>query len=153
MDMLVLNLESGEYKNIDNILVYSDSIQDQLIRYYTMLYHQAIDDKVKLNLLLDEVVQLVVEYNIIYLEDIEHNIVHKISTITEEARKAEEQRMKEKILLRAKKEEKIFTDNTDDTVLWICYMCNISKPERHGSFFNDGTCLRCARAKSSSLTY
>jgi hypothetical protein len=66
----------GEYAIIDNILIYSDTVKNKLILYFTEEINKN-NDILKLKQHLDDIDDLINNYNIEYLEDIKQTIIEK----------------------------------------------------------------------------
>ena len=165
--ILMSNLERGEYENIDNILVYSNTIKEQLIKIYLLNYKQKINNMFKLEELLDEIKEIIAEYNIDYLQDIQNTISKTIQQLNKEEKHKTYQSVKQIEELNLKlqlikeqeakeQEQRLILKNIiaqHNIIIWTCKFCQIAEPKTNKTFFSIDTCLVCANNKQYSLAY
>jgi hypothetical protein len=84
------NIMKGEYEVIDNIIVYANTVENQLIRHF----EEYIDSKniYQLKKITEDIEKLIDDYKLDYLNNIYNNLINSIKLIEKE--KEEEEKLK-----------------------------------------------------------
>jgi hypothetical protein len=78
LQLLIKNLTKDEYEQINNILMYSDNIKQQLVKIYQNEFEINKTDINKLKRLLEEIEELIDYYKFECLLDLKNNILKKL---------------------------------------------------------------------------
>ena len=102
-NILFDSLTKGDYKQINNLLKYSNDIKNTLIKQFTREYENKINNQYELKLLLNNIEELINYYSFDNLENIKNLIIDKLNKLTIEH---EDKLIKEKLKKEKLKKEK-----------------------------------------------
>jgi hypothetical protein len=145
------HLQKGQYENIDNIINFSENIEDDIIEHYTTQYNYNKNNLQRLLNYKTEIDNLICSYSLIYLNDILIIINNQINILEEENKqnellKIKKQNEKDEITRINKLKIQNKQDDKLNIINYKCRLCNIVNTINNKiHFFNNTTCYDCQK--------